>query len=314
MPAGRSWRAGGRLRSAAHPRAEAGLAAARAGAIVGFAGTSNVAGSRAYGIPAVGTMAHSFVEAFDEERDAFRAFARHTAGPVTLLVDTYDTPTGVHVAADVLRELLDHRGFGVRLDSGDLGALARDARRILDEAGLPHARIVVSGGLDEYAVEALVASEAPVDVFAVGTKVGTSADHPYLDTAYKLVEYADRPVMKLSAGKSTAPAPKQVFRGPGCRDLLAVRDEVAPPGCAPLLEHVMTKGRRTALTPSPAEAVAAARHRFTTDMAALPNSARQITQPTAPEPETSPILARLTEDVRHDLIRSRSGRTRVPGG
>ena len=159
-------------------------------------------------------MAHSFIEAFSDEAEAFRTFARNTNGPVTLLVDTYDTERGVRIAAGVLRELEDDRGFGVRLDSGDLRELASYARRTLDAAGLTAARIVVSGGLDEYGIDDLVAADAPIDLFAVGTKVGTSADAPYLDSAYKLVKYAGRPVMKLSAGKLTAPAPKQVFSPP----------------------------------------------------------------------------------------------------
>lgn len=182
--------------------------------MVGFAGTSNVAASAAYGLPAVGTMAHSFIGAFPDEAEAFRTFARNTTGPVTLLVDTYDTERGVRIAAGVLREFEDDRGLGVRLDRGDLSELASYARRTLDAAGLTAARIVVRGGLDEYGIEDLVAANAPIDLFAVGTKVGTSADAPYLDLAYKLVEYAGRPVMKLSAAKLTAPAPKQIFRRP----------------------------------------------------------------------------------------------------
>ena len=207
---------------------EAGLHAARAGAIVGFAGTSNIPAALTYGLPATGTMAHSFVLAFADETTAFDAFARSATGPVTLLVDTFDTARGVQHATDVLRALPPDRSIGIRLDSGDLAGLSVLARRILDDAGLGRARIVASGGLDEYAIEDLLAAGAPIDVFAVGTKVGTSADAPYLDMAYKLVEYDGRPVMKLSTGKVTAPGPKQVFRAPGCVDLLARRDEKAP--------------------------------------------------------------------------------------
>jgi nicotinate phosphoribosyltransferase len=286
---------------------EAGMHAARAGAIVGFAGTSNVAAARIYGVPAVGTMAHSFVEVFPKEKDAFRTFARHTRGPVTLLVDTYDTPAGVGIAAEVLRELTDHRAFGVRLDSGDLNALARSARRTLDAAGMEKAAIIVSGGLDEYGIDSLVSADAPVDLFAVGTKVGTAADQPYLDSAYKLVEYAGRPVMKLSAEKITAPSPKQVFRRPNCRDVLTVRDEECPPDAEPLLEQVMSQGRRLAPQGSAAEAVVVARQRFSTDLAELPSATRLIRGPTALTPETSDRLARLTEEVRGHLGYPQSG-------
>jgi nicotinate phosphoribosyltransferase len=280
---------------------EAGMHAARAAAMVGFAGTSNVAASSVYGLPAVGTMAHSFVEAFPDEGEAFRTFARNTNGPVTLLVDTYDTERGVRIAADVLHELSDHRAFGVRLDSGDLSALASYARRTLDAARLTAARIVVSGGLDEHGIDDLVAADAPVDLFAVGTKVGTSADTPYLDSAYKLVEYAGRPVMKLSAGKLTAPSAKQVFRRPGCLDLLAVRDEDCPAGAEPLLEQVIVGGRRIVPAPTESAAVAAARARFVADLAELPESALRIRRPATPVPKTSPRLSELTNELRDAL-------------
>jgi len=281
---------------------EAGMQAARAGALVGFAGTSNVAAAAAYGLPAVGTMAHSFIEAFGDERQAFCVFARNTLGPLTLLVDTYDTQRGVSIAAEVLSELNDHRGKGVRLDSGDLCTLSASARRTLDAAGLTDARIVVSGGLDEYAIDDLVATGAPVDVFAVGTKVGTSADAPYLDSAYKLVQYAGRPVMKLSTGKITAPAPKQVFRSAHA-DLIAVRDEVAPPGAQGVLEPVMRQGRRACPAQPPAAAVITARQRFLADLSQLPEMVRRVRNPHTVTPATSTRLRDLTEEVRRDLQR-----------
>ena len=158
--------------------------AARACALVGFRGTSNLAAALVYGLVASGTMAHSFVQAFPDEACAFVAFARTVPGPVTLLVDTYDTERGIRRAIEVLRGLPAERRIGIRLDSGDLGALAVLGRRLLDGAGLHRADIVAGGGLDEYAIADLVAAGAPIDVFAVGTKVDTSADAPYLDTAY----------------------------------------------------------------------------------------------------------------------------------
>ncbi|HXV93481.1 MAG TPA: nicotinate phosphoribosyltransferase [Pseudonocardia sp.] len=291
---------------------EAGMHAARAGAIVGFAGTSNVAAAHAYGMAASGTMAHSFVQVFPTESAAFGAFARSMSGPgatgpVTLLVDTYDTEEGTRRAAEVLRTLPPDRAAGVRLDSGDLAELARRARRILDDAGLERARIVASGGLDEYALEELLTTGAPIDVLAVGTKVGTSADTPYLDAAYKLVEYDGRPVMKLSAGKATLPGAKQVFRGPGGAGVLGLRDEPPPPGTVPVLEPVVRAGE-PCVPPLPAAvAVAEARRRFEADLAALPPSLRTIRRPGRLHPMLSPALRTLAEQVRHRL-------TATPGG
>ncbi|MFE5589467.1 nicotinate phosphoribosyltransferase [Streptomyces sp. NPDC056549] len=284
---------------------EAGLQAARLCALVGFAGTSNVAAAARYGIPASGTMAHSYVETFASEEDAFRAFVRTHPGPVTLLVDTYDTDGGVATAARVLSDLGLGPGCGVRLDSGDLGALARRARTALDAAGLGDVQIIASGGLDEYAVAALVRDGAPIDVFAVGTKVGTAADAPYLDAAYKLVEYDGRPVMKLSSAKATAPAPKQVFRGPGLRDVIGLASEAEPEGTEPLLRTVMRGGLRT----EPPDTLAAARARFEADLAALPEAARRIEGPVPPVPVVSTRLSVLTTVVRHRIeARTRAGR------
>ncbi|APE19609.1 MULTISPECIES: nicotinate phosphoribosyltransferase [Streptomyces] len=287
---------------------EAGMQAARLCALVGFAGTSNVAAARRYGIPAAGTMAHSYVEAFDWEERAFRAFARTHPGPVTFLVDTYDTERGVATAARVLRDLRLGPGCAIRLDSGDLGALARRARAALDEAGLRDVRIIASGGLDEYAVAALVREGAPIDAYAVGTKVGTAADAPYLDAVYKLVEYDGRPVMKLSSAKATAPGPKQVFRGPGLRDVIGLANEEPPEGTEPLLRTVMRGGLRT----EPPDPPAAARARFETDLAALPEEARRIDAPVAPRPTVSTRLTVLTTVVRHRL-EARTGAGRRPG-
>jgi nicotinate phosphoribosyltransferase len=275
---------------------QAGFQAARLGALVGFAGTSNVAAATAAGIPAVGTMAHSYVEAFAAEEDAFRAFARSHPGPVTLLVDTYDTEEGVRAAARVLRDLgpAARPGSAVRLDSGDLGALAARARSLLDAAGLPDVRIVASGGLDEYAVDDLVRSGAPIDVYAVGTRVGVSADAPYLDSAYKMVEYDGRPVMKLSSAKVTAPGPKQVFRRPGYADVVGLADERPPGDGRPLLETVMRDGRRTGDRPT----VGACRERFTADLDQLPSAARRIRAPVAPRATVSDRLGALAARVR----------------
>lgn len=276
---------------------EAGTRAARLCALVGFAATSNVAAAVRHGIPAAGTMAHSYVQAFGSEEQAFRAFARTHPGPVTFLVDTYDTDRGVATAARVLRDLGLGPGCGIRLDSGDLDALARRARTALDAAGLPDVQIIASGGLDEYGVDRLVRAGAPVDVYAVGTRVGVAADAPSVDAAYKLVEYDGRPVMKLSSAKVTAPGRKQVFRGPGLRDVIGLANEEPPGGTEPLLRTVMRGGLRT----EPPDTLAAARLRFEADLAQLPEEARRIESPVAPRPTASTRLTALTTVVRHRI-------------
>ncbi|MET9016415.1 nicotinate phosphoribosyltransferase [Streptomyces olivaceoviridis] len=275
----------------------AGLQAARLGALVGFAGTSNVAAAVALGIPASGTMAHSYIEAFPGEEEAFRAFAHAHPGPVTFLVDTYDTEEGVRIAARVLAELRRGPGCAIRLDSGDLDELSRRSRAILDAAGLTGVRIVASGGLDEYGVDRLVRTGAPIDVYAVGTKVGVAADAPYLDAAYKLVEYDGHPVMKLSSAKVTAPGRKQVFRRPGQPDVIALAGEEPPEAAQPLLRTVMRDGRRTW---SP-DHWRDARKRFREDLAALPGPALRIEDPEPVPPVWSQALTRLTASVRTDI-------------
>src|SRR5438874_230481 len=176
---------------------EAAMAVARTSALTGFVATSNVEAAREFGLPAAGTMAHSYVEAFRGEEEAFRAFAGDYPDRCTFLVNTYDTLEGIRRAVAVIEELKLAGRVGIRLDSGDLAELARDARAMLDDAGHPEVRVFASGGLDEYQIEALVAARAPIDAFGVGTLMGVSADAPYLDTVYKLVQYGGRPVMKL---------------------------------------------------------------------------------------------------------------------
>lgn len=232
---------------------DAGLKVTRASYIAGFAGTSNVLAGQRYGIPIVGTMAHSYIESFPDEMEAFRAFARRFPGNTILLVDTYDTLNAVRKAVVIAKEMeaTGNRLRGIRLDSGDLVELSRQSRRILDDAGLRDVQIVVSGGLDEYEIAAMQAAGAPIDVFAVGTRVSVSADVPYSDAAYKLVEYAGRPTLKLSTEKATLPGPKQVWRvrdseGSFLHDVIGLRDEPPPEANAkPLLEPVMMTGRRT---------------------------------------------------------------------
>jgi nicotinate phosphoribosyltransferase len=182
---------------------EAAWRGVRAYRVAGIAGTSNVLGGLSFDVPVRGTMAHSYVQSHDDETDALRRYARDYPG-TTLLVDTYDTLRGVdRVIALVRDEGLDVGA--VRIDSGDLGELAGQARRKLDAAGLDRVRIVVSGGLDEEKIQALVRAGAPIDGFGVGTEMGSVADAPSLDFAYKLTEYQGRPRLKTSPGKPLYP-------------------------------------------------------------------------------------------------------------
>jgi nicotinate phosphoribosyltransferase len=291
--------------------AEAGMEVARIAGMVGFAGTSNVAGAIRHDVRAVGTMAHSYVESFASEEDAFAAFAVAHPGPVTFLVDTYDVMDGVQAAIRTIQRLGLPATCAVRLDSGDLGSLAGQTRAALDAAGLPETKIVISGGVDEYAIDGLVRAGAPVDIFAVGTKIGVIADAPYLDTAYKLVEYDGRPVMKLSTAKATLPGPKQVFRQDGQEDVIAERSEQIP-GATPLLELMMRGGQRI----SAPEPLSTARERLAADLAALPEAAKRIRNPEAPRAVPSSLLQQLTEEVQGRLQHPREGphATAAPAG
>ncbi|GAB6066204.1 nicotinate phosphoribosyltransferase [Aquifex pyrophilus] len=189
---------------------EAGILAARASFIAGFDGTSNVEAGRRFGIPVVGTMAHSYVMIFDKEEDAFRAFARLYPKNAIFLVDTYDTIEAVKKVVKLAKEGVPT--VGIRIDSGDIVKLTKEARRILDENGLENVKIIVSGGVDEYKIKEWLDKGAPIDGFGVGTKFITSADAPYFDIAYKLVEYEGKPKYKLSPGKKTFPYKRQVYR------------------------------------------------------------------------------------------------------
>ncbi len=278
--------------------ADAAMAVARTTAMVGFSATSNVEAARRYGLRAAGTMAHSYIESFASEADAFRAFAKDFPDQTTFLVDTYDTLNGVRTAIEVIRELGLVRNLGVRLDSGDLDSLSRQARAILDRAGLPDVRIFASGGLDEIEVDRLVRAGAPIDAFGVGTRVGVSADAPYLDSVYKLVEFDGRPVLKLSASKATEPGRKQVFRGPA-GDVIGLRTEPPPGRSEPMLVPVMREGRRT----GPRRDLAAARRLFEADLVRVPERAKRLENPEGPQPALSDALRRLTDETRSDVLR-----------
>jgi nicotinate phosphoribosyltransferase len=280
---------------------EAAMAVARASAMVGFVATSNVEAAKRYGLKVAGTMAHSFIEAFPSERDAFDAFAQDHPNRTIFLVDTYDPIGGVATAIETIRAMRLDARIGVRLDSGDLDHLARTARKMLDDAGLPQAQIFASGGLDEHEVHELVQAGAPVDAFGIGTQMGVSADAPYVDSVYKLVEYNGRPVLKLSPAKATAPGPKQVWRGEA-GDLIALRDEEGPRGAQPLLELVVQSGRRTA--PSPG--LDASRARFSEDLRIVPAKARRLIHPEHIDVGRSDALQALTSRTRDDARKRRA--------
>jgi nicotinate phosphoribosyltransferase len=284
--------------------ADAAMAVARTTAMVGFTATSNVEAARRYGLRASGTMAHSYIESFPSEADAFRAFAEDFPDRTTFLVDTYDTLNGVRTAIEVIHELGLVGNLAVRLDSGELETLSRQARTILDRAGLPDVKIFASGGLDELEVDRLVQAGAPIDAFGVGTRVGVSADAPYLDSVYKLVEFDGRPVIKLSEDKATEPGRKQVFRGPD-GDVVGLRDEPAPGRSEPMLVPVMRDGRRT----GPHRDLEVARRLFEADLVRLPGQARRLREPVAPLPAFSDALRRLTDETRADALRRAGVRT-----
>lgn len=280
---------------------DAALKGARALHIAGFHSTSNMLAGQRYGLPVTGTQAHSYIEAHDGEAGAFREFAA-LYPETTLLVDTYDTEAGVRRVVALAQQLgADFRVRSIRLDSGDLGALAHRAREILDAAGLAQVGIIASGGLDEYAIAALVSAGAPIDAYAVGTSVITSADAPKLDTAYKLVEYAGRGRMKLSTHKATLPGRKQVFRrfdgDMANGDLIALRDE--PANGEPLLREMMRDGHRlTAASPSLAESrVHAARQ-----LARLPPGLLSL----APA-DTTTYPVRVSDALRAEQVRVGTG-------
>lgn len=281
--------------------ADAGLKAARAFHIAGVAATSNVLAGEAYGVPVTGTMGHSYIQAHGSEMAAFRAFATHHPAPV-LLVDTYDTLAGVRKVVQLAREMGDaFRVRAIRLDSGDMGALAVEARRILDEDGLEGVEIFVSGGLDEYEIARLLGSGAPIDGFGVGTGMGVSSDAPSLDMAYKLAEYGGRGRLKLSTGKPILPGEKQVFRreenGLAAGDVIGRVAEDLPG--RPLLESVMKDGHRL---PTGQVSLEAARERAANEIRALPNRLRQRERAESAYPvEISPALKAYQREVTHQV-------------
>jgi len=255
---------------------QAGLLAARSAYLAGFESTSHVEAARRLDIPCVGTMAHSWVQSFDSEAEAYAAYARVFPHATTLLVDTYDTLEGVRLAAE-----LAPPSSAIRIDSGDPAELAPKARAILDGLGRTDVRIVASGDLDETALEALAAVDAPIDGYGIGTELVTSRDAPAIAMVYKLVELEGRGRVKLSPGKKTYPMAKQVYRRRGpdgtfLGDLVARADEPPPDDLAePLLRPVVREGEPVGRPPSLAEA----RARCRDQLAALPEDVRRLDAP-----------------------------------
>jgi nicotinate phosphoribosyltransferase len=282
---------------------DAGMKVARASYLAGFAGTSNVRAGQEYGIPIVGTMAHSFVSSFEREMDAFRAFIASFPNNSILLIDTYDTLAGARKAVEIAKEMAANgqRLQGVRIDSGDLKNLAIEVRRIFDEAGLKSVKIIGSGGLDEFDLADFTVADVPYDSYGVGTKMGVSADAPWFDIAYKLVEYDERPVLKLSTGKVSWPGKKQVFRMRDERDqlqkdVIALREENIP-GADPLLQKVMASGKVAVRSPTLEEI----RDNFMGEFKRLSDPIKAIRNPASYPVEISPQLTKLREEVGRQL-------------
>jgi nicotinate phosphoribosyltransferase len=289
--------------------AEAALLAARASYLTGFAGTATVLAGQAFGIPLYGTMAHSFIEAQDDETAAFEIFARARPDNVVLLLDTYDTEAAARKVA-ALAPRLKASGItirGVRLDSGDLVALAKSVRAILDHGGLRDVTIFASGGLDEDELLAFERAGAPIDGFGVGTSLTTSSDVPAIDCVYKLQEYAGLPRRKWSQTKATWPGRKQVWRrydaeGRMAGDLISLDGRSAPTAASkanpasawePLVHCVMRDGRRLAPSPSLDEI----RQRAKRELGRLPEPLRRLDGNASYPIEVGDDLIKLAAEV-----------------
>jgi nicotinate phosphoribosyltransferase len=279
---------------------DAAMKVARSAAVAGCGGTSNVAAAMRYGLRPVGTMAHSYVLSFETEEEAFRSFLEYFPASSVILVDTYDTLEGVRRAISAAREAKVELA-GIRLDSGELLELSREARRILDEAGMSDARIAASGDLAEDRIAELVASGAPIDLWGVGTDLGTSRDSPVVNGVYKLVARSHdgrwRGVWKHSADKSTVPWPKQVFRrrradGTMEGDVIGAADE--PLEGEPLLTPAMRAGEMLRH-----ESLGEMRERSVGQLAALPEHLRRAAEPDAGERYPVRYSDRLLDAVRN---------------
>ncbi|MGD9382629.1 MAG: nicotinate phosphoribosyltransferase, partial [Desulfobacterales bacterium] len=276
---------------------DAGHKVARSTYISGFAATSNVLAGHMYGIPISGTMAHSYVEAFSDELVAFSAYSKTFPDNSIFLIDTYNTIDGAENAVTVAKQMKEngHSLVGVRLDSGDMADLSKKVRKIFDDAGLSNVKIFASSGFDEYKIAKVIAEGAKIDAFGVGTKVGVSADAPYLDAVYKMVHFEDRDVRKLSPGKITLAGEKQVFRksapnGRYLEDIIGLRDDIIDQA-KPLLNKVMENGE--ILRPHPP--LQTIRDRFKKNFALLGDRYKSIFEHIAYPVKLSKSLQKLQE-------------------
>jgi len=276
---------------------DAGHNVARSTYIAGFAATSNVLAGQRFGIPISGTMAHSYVEAFSGERVAFSAYSKTFPDTSIFLIDTYNTIHGAENAVTVAKQMKEngHSLIGVRLDSGDMADLSQKVRKIFDDAGLFDVKIFASSGFDEFKIAKVIDQGAKIDAFGVGTKVGVSADAPYLDVVYKMVHFKDRDVRKLSPGKITLAGKKQVFRksdpnGRYLEDIMGLRDDIMDQGNS-LLKKVMENGE--ILRPHPP--LQTIQDRFKKNFTLLDDRYKSILEPNAYPVKLSNSLQRLQE-------------------
>jgi nicotinate phosphoribosyltransferase len=278
--------------------AEAGLYSARASYIAGFGGAANVLAGQRYGIPIVGTMAHSFVQTHDDEMTAFENFARARPDGLILLIDTYDTGAGARKVVE-LAPRLKADGIsirGVRIDSGDVSAMARKVRGILDAGGLKDVIILVSGGINEDVLQKMTAEKAPIDGFGIGVNLDASIDAPSLDCAYKMQEYAGQPKRKFSEGKQTWPGRKQVWRaydtsGRMSGDILSLETDKQPGD--PLIVAVMRGGKRVGTTST----LTQIRERAARDLARLPEALRKLAPGVTYPVKVADALTKLAKDM-----------------
>ena len=287
---------------------DAGMKVARASYLAGCTGTSNVLAGMKYGIPIHGTIAHSYVMFHESEAEAFESYARVFPDRCVLLIDTYDTVEGARRAVEVAKGL-EKKGsklLGVRLDSGDLDALSKEVREVLDRSGFEYVKIMASGDLDEYKIDTLLKRGAKIDIFGVGTALGTSRDAPVVNVNYKLVEVKERdgeyrPVMKLSAKKMTLPAPKQIFRvlkeGEFAYDIIALYAECYD-DASPLMQKFVSAGKVLKR-----ESLDEMRRRVTENLEQLPETYEKLSPVTYPV-KTSPRLSKLSRALIKEYTKS----------
>jgi nicotinate phosphoribosyltransferase len=299
-----------------------GLLATKASIIGGCQSTSNVYAAQLYGLKVVGTMAHSFIESYDDELEAFRRFARSRPEDCVFLVDTYETlrsgiPNAIIAAKEM--EQQGHRAAGIRLDSGDLAYLSRVAREMLDQAGLNYMRIVVSNQLDELVIKSLKEQQAPIDIFGVGTRLATGQPDAALDGVYKLSMACGKPRLKLSESleKITLPGIKQVMRMIDKNkmfygaDTILLMDEDKPDRMfhpldaekfielknldqQPLLRKIMNKGKKAGAQPSLEETAAYVQERS----GLLPVEYKRFENPHIYKVGISKKLMKLRDELR----------------